>query len=131
VIVFLFDFLSLSLSLSSDFNFLISLFAFCCSSGPTTGQDMVSRRRILSRSRDDLHLDNFPEEEDDVWHIKEKLYKVRTTETTSFTFLFLHVPCAPMLRCQLNSAGQSRGTLLRRRFLSLLSCHSSKSSRIY
>lgn len=36
---------------------------------------MVSRRRILSRSRDDLHLDNFPEEEDDVWHIKEKLYK--------------------------------------------------------
>ncbi|XP_045024052.1 uncharacterized protein LOC116929374 isoform X7 [Daphnia magna] len=43
--------------------------------GPTIGQDMVSRRRILSRSRDDLHLDNFPEEEDDVWHIKEKLYK--------------------------------------------------------
>ncbi len=38
---------------------------------------MVSRRRILSRSRDDLHLDNFPEEEDDVWHMKEKLYKVR------------------------------------------------------
>lgn len=37
---------------------------------------MVSRRRILSRSRDDLHLDNaYPEEEDDVWHIKEKLYK--------------------------------------------------------
>jgi len=36
---------------------------------------MVSRRRILSRSRDDLHLDNFPEEEDDVWHMKEKLYK--------------------------------------------------------
>jgi hypothetical protein len=52
---------------------------------------MVSRRRILSRSRDDLHLDNFPEEEDDVWHIKEKLYKVRTT--TSFTlFLFLFIP---------------------------------------
>ena len=39
---------------------------------------MVSRRRILSRSRDDLNLDNFPEEEDDVWHIKEKLYKVST-----------------------------------------------------
>jgi len=37
---------------------------------------MVSRRRILSRSRDDLNLDNsYPEEEDDVWHIKEKLYK--------------------------------------------------------
>jgi len=36
---------------------------------------MVSRRRILSRSRDDLHLENFPEEEDDVWHMKEKLYK--------------------------------------------------------
>ncbi len=48
------------------------------SCGPAVGQDMVSRRRILSRSRDDLHLDNvYPEEEDDVWHIKEKLYKVR------------------------------------------------------
>ncbi|KAK4002730.1 hypothetical protein OUZ56_004535 [Daphnia magna] len=51
--------------------------------GPTIGQDMVSRRRILSRSRDDLHLDNFPEEEDDVWHIKEKLYKVRANWKTT------------------------------------------------
>ena len=42
---------------------------------------MVSRRRILSRSRDDLHLENFPEEEDDVWHMKEKLYKVRETHS--------------------------------------------------
>ena len=51
----------------------------CFSSGPSIEQDMVSRRRILSRSRDDLHLENFPEEEDDVWHMKEKLYKVSTT----------------------------------------------------
>ncbi|KAL1464827.1 hypothetical protein WDU94_004440 [Cyamophila willieti] len=43
--------------------------------------DMVSRRRILSRSRDDLNLDVVPgfgnqEEEEDVWYQKEKLYKV-------------------------------------------------------
>ena len=94
VIVFLLIF-SLSRALFPfDFNFLISLFVclfVCYSCGPTIGQDMVSRRRILSRSRDDLHLDNFPEEEDDVWHIKEKLYKVRTA--TSFTpFLFWFIP---------------------------------------
>lgn len=45
--------------------------------------DMISRRRILSRSRDDLNLDTgvgFPvqvEEEEDVWYNKDKLYKVR------------------------------------------------------
>jgi len=42
---------------------------------------MVSRRKILSRSRDDLNLDNGPSfrpgktEEEDVWYAKEKLYK--------------------------------------------------------
>ncbi|XP_054268576.1 uncharacterized protein LOC128990281 isoform X2 [Macrosteles quadrilineatus] len=49
--------------------------------GPNTlHSDMVSRRRILSRSRDDLNLDSAPtfappEEEEDVWYQKEKLYK--------------------------------------------------------
>ena len=41
---------------------------------------MVSRRKILSRSTDDLNLEgpvaNEPEEED-VWFNKDKLYKVR------------------------------------------------------
>lgn len=43
---------------------------------------MISRRRILSRSRDDLNLDSgvgFPvqvEDEEDVWYNKDKLYKV-------------------------------------------------------
>ena len=41
---------------------------------------MVSRRKILSRSRDDLHLDgpvpNSEQEEEDIWYNKEKLYKV-------------------------------------------------------
>lgn len=40
---------------------------------------MVSRRRILSRSRDDL-TQAFAapvEEEEDVWYQKDKLYKVR------------------------------------------------------
>ncbi|XP_023015282.2 expansion [Leptinotarsa decemlineata] len=39
---------------------------------------MVSRRKILSRSRDDLHMDSVyqpPEEEEDVWYQKEKLYR--------------------------------------------------------
>ena len=42
-------------------------------------QKMVSRRKILSRSTDDLNLEapglNEPEEED-VWFNKDKLYKV-------------------------------------------------------
>ncbi|XP_044256250.1 uncharacterized protein LOC123006113 isoform X1 [Tribolium madens] len=40
--------------------------------------EMVSRRRILSRSRDDLHMDSTfqpPEDEEDVWYQKDKLYK--------------------------------------------------------
>lgn len=40
---------------------------------------MVSRRKILSRSRDDLNLDQTftqQEEEEDVWYQKDKLYKV-------------------------------------------------------
>jgi hypothetical protein len=41
---------------------------------------MVSRRKILSRSRDDLNLDQVyikqMEEEEDVWYQKEKLFKV-------------------------------------------------------
>lgn len=39
---------------------------------------MVSRRKILSRSRDDLHLEqsHIPEEEEDVWYQKDKLFKV-------------------------------------------------------
>ena len=41
---------------------------------------MVSRRKILSRSRDDLHLDgpvpNSEQDEEDIWYNKEKLYKV-------------------------------------------------------
>lgn len=43
---------------------------------------MVSRRKILSRSRDDLNLDQIytkkSEEEEDVWYQKEKLFKVRS-----------------------------------------------------
>lgn len=39
---------------------------------------MVSRRRILSRSRDDLTqaFATQVEEEEDVWYQKDKLYKV-------------------------------------------------------
>lgn len=47
---------------------------------------MVSRRRILSRSRDDLTLNDSPggfanpEDEDDVWYHKDKLYKEHIQE---------------------------------------------------
>lgn len=38
---------------------------------------MVSRRKILSRSRDDLNMDApFVQEEEDVWYQKEKLFRV-------------------------------------------------------
>lgn len=36
---------------------------------------MVSRRKILNRSRDDLTID---QEEEDIWHQKDKLYKVNS-----------------------------------------------------
>lgn len=53
-------------------------FLFFCSCGPSSSGEMVSRRKILSRSRDDLHLDApVPEDEEDIWYHKEKLYKVR------------------------------------------------------
>ena len=55
---------------------------------------MVSRRKILSRSRDDLNLDcsdsfrpGENKEEEDVWYAKEKLYKVRIETKGS------HFPC--------------------------------------
>ena len=41
---------------------------------------MVSRRKILSRSRDELHSDIYymaENDDDDVWYNKEKLYAVR------------------------------------------------------
>lgn len=52
---------------------------------PTTlHTDMISRRRILSRSRDDLSLhDNHgynPEDEEDVWYSKDKLFKEHIQE---------------------------------------------------
>jgi hypothetical protein len=53
---------------------------FGCSCGPAPQSEMVSRRRILSRSRDDLNLDStyvMQEEEEDVWYQRDKLYKVR------------------------------------------------------
>ena len=37
---------------------------------------MVSRRKILSRSRDDLNLQGTEPDEEDVWYQKDKLFKV-------------------------------------------------------
>lgn len=65
---------------------------YSCPSLSTTS-DMISRRRILSRSRDDLNSDSGVgfavqvEEEEDVWYNKDKLYKVRLfcALSTAFT----------------------------------------------
>lgn len=39
---------------------------------------MVSRRKILGRSQDNLNVDlPYGEEEEDVWYKMDKLYKVR------------------------------------------------------
>lgn len=48
---------------------------------------MVSRRKILSRSRDDLHLEQppyQPEDEEDVWYQKDKLFKVSEIASSFF-----------------------------------------------
>lgn len=54
-----------------------------CSLGPleTLPREMVSRRKILSRSRDDLNLEHHhqyvtQDDEEDIWYQKDKLYKV-------------------------------------------------------
>ena len=54
---------------------------------------MVSRRKILSQSRDELsyELNTKMEEEDDVWFTKEKLFKVGLF----FIFLSLILPLPP------------------------------------
>ncbi|CAG9796375.1 unnamed protein product [Diatraea saccharalis] len=51
-----------------------------------TGGEMVSRRRILSRSRDDLTQAAQLEEEEDVWYQKDKLYKAHYWTSTSALF---------------------------------------------
>ena len=40
---------------------------------------MVSRRKILSRSRDELHSDIYfmnEDDDEDIWYSKDKLYRV-------------------------------------------------------
>ena len=57
---------------------------------------MVSRRKILSRSRDDLNLEAPPqEEEEDIWYNKDKLYKVRTSASKSSIRRFVITEKAP------------------------------------
>ncbi|XP_042879726.1 uncharacterized protein LOC122258073 isoform X2 [Penaeus japonicus] len=41
---------------------------------------MVSRRRILGRSQDNIHVDNYQEEEEDVYYTKESLLKMHIQE---------------------------------------------------
>lgn len=71
------------------FQFIIIVLLFSCSLGPleTLPREMVSRRKILSRSRDDLNLEQQylqqqQEDEEDIWYMKDKLYKVSRTSKT-------------------------------------------------
>jgi len=57
---------------------------------PERSATMVSRRRILSRSRDDLNLPEAPIEEEDVWFAKDKLLKVRTKIICYATLSIMH-----------------------------------------
>ena len=52
---------------------------------------MVSRRKILSQSRDELSYEPGPTEEpeDDVWFTKEKLYKVLRRHFHQDFYLFI------------------------------------------
>ena len=56
---------------------------------------MVSRRKILSRSRDDLHMEAPPDEED-VWYQKEKLFKVQPNQE-NFDCYPLRVICLALV----------------------------------
>lgn len=60
----------------SSICFYYSLVTYRSSTIPR--ETMVSRRKILSRSRDDLNLDQGMDmnDEEDVWYQKEKLFKV-------------------------------------------------------
>lgn len=51
---------------------------------------MVSRRKILSKSRDDINVlaNGQPDDSEDVWYQKEKLFKVGTTVKTN-KYLFI------------------------------------------
>ena len=69
-------------------NFFIFLFFSC---GPSS-EAMVSRRKILSRSRDDLHLESGAHpagepEEEDIWFNKDKLYKVSRASQHDTTYI--------------------------------------------
>ena len=59
-----------------------------------TTENMVSRRKILSQSRDELSY--VQEEEEDVWYTKDKLFKV---EIIIFNIYFesLHMSPSPLL----------------------------------
>lgn len=81
-----------SAPVSSNAFSLSLLFSSC---GPSNSGEMVSRRKILSRSRDDLNLDGpmpgegQPPDEEDVWYQKEKLYKVRLRRFDIILFCFM------------------------------------------
>nr|CAD7263481.1 unnamed protein product [Timema shepardi] len=59
---------------------------------------MVSRRKILSRSRDDLNIEStyvLREDEEDVWYQKEKLYK-NEPQISSHPITSHHIPSHPI-----------------------------------
>jgi hypothetical protein len=48
-------------------------------------KEMISRRKIISRSTDDLDSDKLISSEDDIWHSEDKLLKVLKF---NLTFMF-------------------------------------------
>lgn len=84
-----------------NFQFIIIVLLFSCSLGPleTLPREMVSRRKILSRSRDDLNLEQQylqqQEDEEDIWYMRDKLYKVsgRLLYGCGYKRIFCGIPC--------------------------------------
>lgn len=69
----------------NDFHSIVSVsfrlfVAFSLGPLETLPREMVSRRKILSRSRDDLNLEHHQyvtqDDEEDIWYQSDKLYKV-------------------------------------------------------
>lgn len=84
----------------TSFFFVRSLGPFEAAAATGAGGEMVSRRRILSRSRDDLTqaFATQVEEEEDVWYQKEKLYKVRVKCVLDIGRNSLAVPARRVLK---------------------------------
>ena len=91
-------------------------------------EKMVSRRKILSQSRDELSYEPGPTEEpeDDVWFTKEKLYKV-LSPTPAFRADIKNMSAEAQKHKKITKEGERNST----RYFVLLGMGSSTSTSAY